>query len=403
MVSKKYLLILVAFILVTTLQAQTPKPLLYKSSRELPPYLKLVKSHEDLNKNRVIKISKKSNLVTINRKKPIDNIFIKVPNLFAEGMNPELAIPASLFVKDKNGRLALLTNELYPKKQRVIYPVKVTSGYSFLITAPVNIVEYNHAVLQTSWKATVNSDGTFYLASNIFGGRLGVAGNEVTMMTEAENTKTKFIAYQRSRCNTEAIWLYNPASKTILGRSITGGTVKFIAVAISEALQSRIAGGVEIKWDFTAFKSYQSSAYRSFPSYFEFKKETTSSDGDGDGADAVECGGSDCNDADGNIYPSSPELCDGEGKDEDCDNRTFQQRDADGDGYYDAACFNVDATGKITSQGTDCDDTNPAIIPGAVKYISETQVEICGLGTYSIEPGMRAIRQPNGTAIVIPR
>ena len=86
-------------------------------------------------------------------------------------------------------------------------------------------------------------------------------------------------------------------------------------------------------------------------------------DGDGDGATAVECGGTDCDDTDPNRYPGNTEVCDAEGHDEDCDPSTFGYRDIDMDGYPDAQCCNLQDDGSSVC-GTDCDDaaggSNPA-------------------------------------------
>ncbi len=63
-------------------------------------------------------------------------------------------------------------------------------------------------------------------------------------------------------------------------------------------------------------------------------------DADGDGVDAINCGGSDCDDTDPNRFPGNIEVCDTEHHDEDCDPLTFGSRDFDGDGYIDSACGN---------------------------------------------------------------
>ncbi len=84
-------------------------------------------------------------------------------------------------------------------------------------------------------------------------------------------------------------------------------------------------------------------------------------DTDGDGAIAVECGGTDCDDGDANRFPGNREICDAANHDEDCDGSTFGYRDADGDGHPDAACCN-DVGGTLTC-GSDCDDAAPAVSP----------------------------------------
>jgi hypothetical protein len=78
-------------------------------------------------------------------------------------------------------------------------------------------------------------------------------------------------------------------------------------------------------------------------------------DEDGDGAIAVECGGNDCDDTDERRSPGAIEICDGD--DEDCDPRTFGDRDSDADGYADSACCNG------ASCGSDCDDSRPDVHP----------------------------------------
>jgi hypothetical protein len=89
-------------------------------------------------------------------------------------------------------------------------------------------------------------------------------------------------------------------------------------------------------------------------------------DADGDGVLSIRCGGADCDDNDPLRYPGAIEVCDPDGRDEDCNDRTVGDRDADGDGFISAECCNG------SNCGTDCDDRTPWINPAAA--------EICGNG-----------------------
>ncbi|MCK6519797.1 putative metal-binding motif-containing protein, partial [Myxococcota bacterium] len=96
-------------------------------------------------------------------------------------------------------------------------------------------------------------------------------------------------------------------------------------------------------------------------------------DADVDGISA--CGG-DCDDADAVNYPGNPELCDG--ADNDCDAVVDNgvafadyRPDADLDGFGDSGAEPVNACdggpGGYVADGTDCDDTAPAVNPGAAE------------------------------------
>ena len=92
----------------------------------------------------------------------------------------------------------------------------------------------------------------------------------------------------------------------------------------------------------------------------------TNCDSDGDGVDSIACGGADCDDSDPRRFPGNVEVCDAENLDEDCDSTTFGDRDADGDGYVDAACCNEQSDGTLRC-GDDCDDFRPSVHPGATE------------------------------------
>ncbi|HOX43655.1 MAG TPA: putative metal-binding motif-containing protein [Myxococcota bacterium] len=93
-------------------------------------------------------------------------------------------------------------------------------------------------------------------------------------------------------------------------------------------------------------------------------------DADGDGAQAQACGGTDCDDADAAIHPGAAETC-GDGVDQDCSgaDQACGCADADGDGHQDAACG-----------GDDCNDGNPAAHPGAAETCGDGVDQDCSGG-----------------------
>ena len=89
-------------------------------------------------------------------------------------------------------------------------------------------------------------------------------------------------------------------------------------------------------------------------------------DHDGDGVNATQCGGADCDDLDGGRTPGNNEVCDAADKDEDCDPRTFGTKDADGDGSVDDSCCNAQPDGEPVC-GTDCADSNASVSRDAIE------------------------------------
>jgi hypothetical protein len=86
--------------------------------------------------------------------------------------------------------------------------------------------------------------------------------------------------------------------------------------------------------------------------------------------------GSDCDDGDASVHPGATELCDGH--DDDCDGTVDESdaadastwyRDADSDSYGDSGATMVacDQPSGYAASGTDCDDGDSAINPGATE------------------------------------
>ncbi len=122
------------------------------------------------------------------------------------------------------------------------------------------------------------------------------------------------------------------------------------------------------------------------------------SDGDGygdDGASTLDCGaptgmvasGGDCDDSDAGIHPGADEHCDG--VDEDCDGSVDEDAvdgsawyaDADGDGYGDptSSVTECSAPSGTVADDDDCDDTDPAINPGATEYCDGVDTDCDGV------------------------
>ncbi len=96
-------------------------------------------------------------------------------------------------------------------------------------------------------------------------------------------------------------------------------------------------------------------------------------DQDGDGGDSYDYGGTDCDDADANVYVGADEFCNAQ--DDDCDGEEDEDdaldaptwyRDLDVDGYGDpsATLVSCDPSGYV-ADATDCDDTDASVNPGA--------------------------------------
>jgi len=153
-------------------------------------------------------------------------------------------------------------------------------------------------------------------------------------------------------------------------------------------------------------------------------------DQDGDGfVDSACCAdsncGDDCDDMEPSIHPIQNEVCNG--VDDDCDGdidmasegvggslTKLHFPDSDGDGYGDPATSFALCPGEpgFSMLGNDCDDTKPAIFPGAMicgAPANPTNVMVCmSDGTFALgscDPSTKSfcVMQPNGTGICLPK
>ena len=105
-----------------------------------------------------------------------------------------------------------------------------------------------------------------------------------------------------------------------------------------------------------------------------------SADADFDGFDALEAGGTDCDDTDRSVNPDAAERCDADGVDDDCDGlvnaadpdlatTATWYTDADGDGWGDDALATeaVCAPPSGVADPGDCDDADPEVHPFAAE------------------------------------
>ena len=93
--------------------------------------------------------------------------------------------------------------------------------------------------------------------------------------------------------------------------------------------------------------SNNATTYLQANTAYVFEPPNLCDDIDLDGFEDISCGGTDCDDSENTVYPGAPEIC-GDSIDQDCDGADASG-DADMDGWD--VC-------------TDCDDTDPAVDPG---------------------------------------
>lgn len=105
----------------------------------------------------------------------------------------------------------------------------------------------------------------------------------------------------------------------------------------------------------------------------------TGADADGDGHEATDCGGDDCDDSNSSRYPGNEEVCDSEGVDEDCDMKSLAgpEGDSDEDGVVSSNCCVILEAGLHC--GEDCDDKRQGVGPNITEICNGIDDDCNGL------------------------
>ncbi len=174
-------------------------------------------------------------------------------------------------------------------------------------------------------------------------------------------------AYSSHRVDTEAgtcsswprgSWIY---SRDVVGAT-EGGSSGSPVVNSQGFVVGQLSGACGTNLDDNCDAVNNATVDGAFASYYAEVAQYLGAPGecddvDGDGYDDATCGGTDCDDSNPAIYPGAAEVCDG--VDNNCDGTIDEGcgcEDADGDGYTDGACG-----------GTDCDDTDFWVNPGVAE------------------------------------
>lgn len=150
---------------------------------------------------------------------------------------------------------------------------------------------------------------------------------------------------------------------------------------------------------------------------------TLGPDSDGDGYQRIECCnyqpsgslacGRDCDDDSKEVNPEASEICNG--LDENCNGEIDEgvmvnlYEDYDRDGHGNSSLSEISGCPGMAGYsilGNDCDDTNPAIIPGALTCAVERGImQLCtSEGSFiNVECRGKCFPQPNGTGICLGR
>lgn len=358
------------------------------------------------------------------------------PSWIRNDMNKNWVIPSGSWLSEglTGFLLSDKTVEAYQYSQRnvpiqslILYPFQVEEALAIEYITPIDRghVSYNLgagerpiAIIQVyesntfknlAWRMDTWSDGTFSLFSLRYRSYLAleklpngsVQGRLIDSAAVRDQMKINFILYGLARTVQRRLSFYHPGTQTFLGLETNPDYYAWYLDAFGAQMRNMKKTAVKFVgtpqpsyiWDFGDVSGSAQTLRGIAPG--------ESFDMDGDGHNALDVNGDDCDDNDRNRFPGNREIADANGHDEDCE-CNFELIDRDHDGHYDSRSFNRCRDGSIKA-GDDCDDDNPAIIPGAMIYISETEAQICGGAKVQPASGMKFIREPNGLARSIPR